>query len=299
VTKGVILFAHNNAAFEYHRLVPICAWFVKKHLKVPVALVTDAATHKRLMENPGIEQVIDQFIFVEHTESNGTRAYQDHDNTVPNATAGVFLNKTRTDMYELTPFEETIFMDLDYIVMNDSLSKVWGSAAPVRINHSITSLRPHHAANDEFVHPLGIPLYWSTVMYFRKSPEAEAMFQGIRHIKNNPVLFSMLYRFSENLFRNDMAVSIMAHCMNGGVGPDHSQAVVQALPEPTLLFAWDDQPLLQVDQDRAWFVGNAWGEDKERAVAYVKEQSVHIVNKNSVLRVLEPWIAQQMGVSGV
>lgn len=298
MSRGVLLFAHDNDAFDYHRIVPTCAWFVKKHLGVPVALVTDDETKTRLLEQPGASDLIDEFVMVTHDESNAARSYRSSDNSV--TTPGQFLNKTRTDMYELTPFEETIFMDLDYIVMNDSLSQVWGADAAIRANYDITTVRKEHSGCEDRVHPLGITRYWSTVMYFRKSPEAEALFQGIQYIKKNYTYMSRLYRFSDRMFLNDIALSVMAHSMNGGEGIAHGHPLVQSLPEPTLLFAWDDQPVLKVaDGNRAWFVGNPWGDGSETHVTYTRGQSVHMVNKQALLDVVVPWVEKQIEAGDV
>lgn len=295
MSKGVLLFAHNNKVFDYHKLVVPCAFYVKKHLGVTVAVATDSETQAMIEQIDGWDTVIDQFVPVDHPEENGKRNYHTHDGDMDAVQPGEFRNKTRIDMYELTPFEETIYMDLDYIVMDDSLNRVWGSEAPVRMNHDIVAMTAKHSSNETHVHPLGITMYWSTVMYFRKSEEAKAMFDGVRYIKDNYRYFARVYRFYPNLFRNDIALSIMAHCLNGGSGVHGARPVVQSLPEPTLLFAWDDQPLLKVDVSRMWFVASGRGEDTVKVPAMIRDQSVHIVNKSSLLKVLYPYVMDQIG----
>lgn len=286
MNKGVLLFAHDNQAFPYHRLVPIVTWFVKMHLNVPVALVTDEITKERLDNIPG-SHLVDDIQLVGHRENNARRVYQNSNGTEKEV--GVFKNKSRTNIYDLTPFDETIFMDLDYLVMNDSLNRVWGSDAPVRMNYRMEALRANHLNNEQYLSSWGIPMYWSTVLYFRKCPEAEVMFHGLQEIKKQYRFYADLYGFPHQMFRNDIALSIAAHCMNDGVGPQGVQHSVRALPEPELLFAWEDQPLLQAEGDRMWFVGSTENKRKSH-VSYTKGQSVHVVNKHSILDVMEPIV---------
>lgn len=295
MSKGVLLFAHNNKVFDYHKLVVPCAYHVKKYLGVPVAVATDEQTQQLIESIPGASDLIDQFIAVDHPEENGKRNYHTHDGDMDAITPGEFRNKSRIDMYELTPFEETIYMDLDYIIRDDSLNRVWGSQAPIRMNHNIMAMTANHPSNETHVHPLGITMYWSTVMYFRKSDEAKALFDGVRYIKDNYRYFARVYRFYPNLFRNDIAMSIMAHCLNGGSGVEGVRPIVQSLPEPTLLFAWDDQPILKVDDERMWFVASGRGDDTVKVPAMIRDQSVHIVNKSSLLKVLYPYVMEQIG----
>lgn len=295
MSKGVLLFAHDNKVLDYHKLVIPCAFYIKKHLGVAVAVATDSETRKLIEALPGSDGLIDQYIPVEHTEGNGKRNYHTHDGNIDAMKSGEFRNKSRIDMYDLTPFDETIYMDLDYIVCDDSLNRVWGSQAPIRMNHEIVALTNEHTSNETHVHPLGITMYWSTVMYFRKSEEAKAMFDGVRYIKHNYRYFARVYRFYPNLFRNDIALSIMAHCLNGGSGVEGLRPVVQSLPEPTLLFAWDDQPLLKVDDDRMWFVASGRSDEKFMVPAMIREQSIHMVNKSALLKVLYPYVMEQIG----
>jgi hypothetical protein len=294
VTNGVFLFCNNNGVFPYHELVPICAWFVKKHLGVPVCLAADTATMQLIDAIPGIDRLLDHRIITDVPDHRGDRYYMDITGDTESSVSGPFLNTNRHTVYDLTPFDETLMIDLDFIVMNDYLNSVWGSESPLQINNTTAGLTADKAAHIEHIHALGIPLYWATVIYFRKSEEARLFFQGIEHIRQHFDYYSKLYRFNNYMFRNDYATSIMVHAMNGGLGEHAIQWPVQALPDPVLLFAWDEQPMLRIDADRAWFVANARGEAKYYSPACLQNQSVHVINKRSLVAVAGPWVAQQM-----
>jgi len=299
VSKGVFLFCNNNGTFPYHELVPVCAWFVKRHLGVPICVAADPDTMTLIDAIPGINTLIDHRVLIDTPVHRGDRLYTGSNGTPETSVRGPFLNTNRHTTYDLTPFDETLVLDLDFIVMNDKLNSVWGSESPLRLNASIAGLTASNPPAVTHIHPMGIPLYWATVIYFRKSPEAKLFFEGIEKIREDFDYYSKLYRFSGYMFRNDYAVSILAHAMNGGVGEYGLQWPVQALPDPTILFAWDHQPMLKIDATRAWFVASARDDIKTHSPAYLQGQTVHVINKRSLLEVAGPWVKNQMEQTNV
>lgn len=296
-SRGVLLCCNNNGVFPYHKLVPICAWFIKKHLGVPICVAADESTLAAIQELDGIFGLVDHLILLEHSEPMGQRLYYTSIGELDVSQSGPFLNTNRRQCYDISPFDETLMMDVDFIVFNDVLNSVWGSDSPLRMNSTTAGLTHDKPAAIAHVHPLSIAQQWATVVYFRKSSVAETFFEGIEFVQNHYDYFADQYRFSSHLYRNDFAFSIMAHAMNGGVGENAIQWPIQALPEPTLLFAWDAQPLLQIDAHRAWFAATnttTSGEIKPTPVL-LQNQSVHVINKSSLLEVAGPWVEQQMG----
>lgn len=298
-SRGVLLFAHNNGSVRYDLLAFTCSWFVKKHLDVPVVLVTDDETLQHFHEDEthrfhGHEEwLIDDLIL--HSRDGMENGDRHHEplNGGPKAPS-MFLNKSRPDAYEITPFDETLLIDTDYILMNDRFSTVWGSDCPIRLNRHFHNVAHTVAAEKYRINEMTIPQYWATVMYFRKSPEAEAFFRLVQKIKMENNYYARVYRYASGLYRNDHAVSIAAHMMNGGGGENTPQWPVQSLPDPSLLFAWGDQPARKIDDDRIWFDGRASGDPKLYCPALVKGRSVHVMNKTSVLLNITKWVEDQL-----
>ena len=48
MTKGVLLFCFDTADTKYHSILERCVMLVKKNLKLPVTVVTDFETFKRI-----------------------------------------------------------------------------------------------------------------------------------------------------------------------------------------------------------------------------------------------------------
>ena len=292
MSRGVVLIVHDNGVIEYHRMALVCAWFIKWHMDVQVCLMGDKGTLIRARDLPSSEYVFDDMIHLQ-PDPNKDRCYVSKDGEVKKE--GMFLNKSRPSVYELSPFDETLLIDLDYLIMNDGLNQVWGSDAPIRINSIIDNIAFVDKPEERRLHQLSIPLYWATVIYFRKSPEAQAFFEGMEYIRNNYDHYGRLYRFTTHLYRNDYAASIMVHLLNGSTGENGIKWPVQTLPEPELMFAWDNQPLLKLDTTRAWFVGHYMNGPGRYVPGLIKDRSVHVMNKQSLIDVGTHWLKDQHG----
>ena len=169
MTTGALIFAFNNERTDYVKMATWSAARIRHYLKIPVTLVTDAT-------DPGLA---DQFEMVRcvAAQTGGTRYFEDYADTVSWHNAG------RTDAYSLSPFDQTLVLDSDYVVCGDQLSQVL--AAPQdflahRIAFNVT--RPEETFLDTFGRNK-FPMWWATVMMFRKSPTAQYIFEiGRAHV---------------------------------------------------------------------------------------------------------------------
>jgi hypothetical protein len=115
MSKGVVLFAQNNHTIDYVKQAVFCAKKIKKHLNLPVAIATDNVSW--LLENyPYYTNYIDHIIELEWKECKQKRIF--HDGTMSNRDLE-WRNHERGSIYDITPFDETIVMDTDFIIGND------------------------------------------------------------------------------------------------------------------------------------------------------------------------------------
>jgi len=91
-----------------------------------------------------------------------------------------------------------------------------------------------------------------------------------------------LYQIDPKIFRIDHAVSIVAHLLNDM----DNQVKMPSLPHDTLLFGWDDTPVVGVSKYGIYFSN---GSDVEPSLAKVT-QNVHVMNKPSLLETVLPWV---------
>lgn len=125
-SQGILIFAFNNGKIDYVSLAVEAARRAKLHLKKPVALVTEDAS---ALLNYNLENVFDTVIDIADSDSlksvfskNNLRRFNNGTDVHRNVS---FKNELRTKTYELSPYDETLVIDCDYLISNDSLKYCW------------------------------------------------------------------------------------------------------------------------------------------------------------------------------
>jgi len=107
MTRGIILFAFNSIKYNYYEMAEFTAKRVNHFLGLPVTLVTDEESLPTKTT-----YVWDKVITVTPNKDNFR-------------TWGQWINKGRYQAYELSPYDETILLDVDYVVNSDKLLKTF------------------------------------------------------------------------------------------------------------------------------------------------------------------------------
>lgn len=226
MTQGTLIFAFNNGIINYVKLAAWTANNIKRHLNIPVALVTDV---------PVEDSIFDHVIFADKQTDNG-RYFSDFNDTV------TWHNQNRPDAYDLSPWDETLVLDADYIVASDQLQRLFGSGRDFlshRWAYDITGLTSANELN--YFGRNRMPMWWATVMYFRRSVTAESIFDSMKMVRDNWQHYCDLYHNRRDTFRNDYALSIALNIVNG-----HSQPI--GIPWP-LISLIPTHKLKQIDTD--------------------------------------------------
>lgn len=287
--RGIVIFGVNNAKVDYIQLAVMAAAFIKKNMPgTNVCLVTDM--HSKLYhDGKGRWFLNDYFsdivILPEDTveQFENSRAYKD---TRYYSFKDRFRNESRTSAYDLSPYDETLLIDSDYLICNNSLSTVWGSVEEFAINKNAIGLFHEELTGAEFrLNPFGIKMYWATVIYFKKTEKAKTLFKLVDHIKDNWDFYKLTYDFPGSMFRNDYAFSIAIHIMNGMTEQD---ACVVSLPDPSILSALDTDQFFKIrsPSDMSFFV-NDLKESWKFKVSRTKGLNVHCMNKLSLINNME------------
>lgn len=214
MTTGALIFAFNNEQTDYLAMAGWSAERIRRYLNIPVAVVTNCVDHART-------GAFDRVIALA-PEAGGTRWFEDYGSTV------TWYNAGRTDAYALTPWDQTLVLDADYVVCGDQLSRVLES--PQDFLAHCTAIDATNPERD-FLSTFGtnqFPMWWATVMMFRKSPTAQYIFDCMEMIKNNWQHYRDLYSINEKNYRNDYALSIALGIVSG-----HTLAV-DSIPWPLL-----------------------------------------------------------------
>ena len=214
---GVCFFAYNNAQFDYIKLAVYAAKQVKKHLGLPVALITDHGGEGWLTQSHDsavVDENIDYIVISEDEMKNNVRGHFDSPWTEFRAQ---FNNSNKHRVFDYSPFDKTLLLDIDYLVRTNFLlySVTFNDSPVVMFNDSLTLRNNPSHRNERWLWLHGIPMWWSTVIQFDKSETSKIFFDTWAHVAENYEYYQYLYNFPGKLFRTDYCVSIATHIMNG------------------------------------------------------------------------------------
>lgn len=285
MSRGVVIFGVNNDRIEYIRLAVLAAAFVKRNMgeHTQVCIITDKYSIDQYKTEGGeytaeFKKWVDDVIVIEPGAEANERTYRD---TRYYTFKANFKNESRSTVYDLSPYDETLLIDCDYLVCNDALNNVWGSTEDVMINKNAIGLMHNQLSAEEIrLNAYGIRMYWATVIYFKKGKKAKMLFDLVEHVKENWEFYKLTYEFPGYMFRNDYAFSIAIHMLNGFIEDDFAVD----LPDRTILTALDfDQFYGITDKKTLHFFANDFKDTWKFFATRLSGNNVHCMNKLSIL----------------
>jgi hypothetical protein len=214
MTTGALIFARNNEHIDYVAMAKWSAKNIKRHLGIPTHIVTD-------------ETVV----------GDNSRYFSD----VGTVT---WHNLNRMDAYQLTPWDRTLVLDADYVVATDQLKvllQIDQDFLAHRLAYDVTGCNTFEGLN--WFGNNRMPMWWATVMMFRKSKQAELIFDSMQMIRDHWTHYRALYKNSTATYRNDHALSIALGIVNG-------HTLSHAGIPWNLASLTPEHKLTQIDQDR-------------------------------------------------
>jgi hypothetical protein len=202
MTTGALIFAFNNEHTDYVGMAAWSADRIRRHLGIPVAVITDCTDPLRLSK-------FDQVISADPV-AGGTRYFDDYKEMV------TWYNASRTDAYNLTPWDQTLLLDADYVVCGDELKLLLTAPQDFmchRLAWDITAMDYFEGLNRFGNHKF--PMWWATVMMFRQSNMAQYIFDCMDMIRHNWKHYKDLYHITGSHYRNDYALSIALGIVSG------------------------------------------------------------------------------------
>lgn len=259
MTTGALIFAYNNTAFDYVKMAAWTADNVRRHLGIPVALITDRPT----------DHVFDKVILQASTAKD-QRWFDDAKCRVP------WNNWSRPDAYDLSPWDRTLLIDADYVVASDRLKVMLDTAGEVFLCHD----RAQDAAsvNDfQGLNRMGTyewPLCWATVLVYDRGSHARLIFDSMKMIRENWSHYQHIYHDSSRIYRNDHALTIALNIVNGHVR-SHNH-----IPWP-LVTVMPEHRLMQIGQDHYRLIFKKTN-DREAWIE-IRDQDFHAMGKQSLM----------------
>lgn len=278
MTRGALIFAHNNRNIDYALMSMISGGLAKKHLGIPVSLVTDESTVE-WMKTSGIydqaKNIFDKIILVEKPKTDNQRRLHDgiNNTTVP------FVNLNRANACDLTPYDKTLLLDSDYLIFSNTLNEYWNVDEDVLISRSINDIydQKRLGFHDRYVSDTGVHLYWATTVMFTKTARSQAYFNMVNFVKDNYDYYGDLFRFDTRQYRNDISFSVAKHILDGF----DTETKVSL---PPVLSALDKDILHEVSPEgKLTFLVSPMLNGSFCAAA-IKDTDIHVMNKQSLIR---------------
>jgi hypothetical protein len=245
-SKGVVIFAFNTANIDYVGMALNAARLVKHTLGLPTTLITD-----KPVNNPVFENVI----IVENTFSNTRIGYSGGTH---------WRNGNRYSAYSLSPYDETLLIDSDYLVLDKNLLKLFECTVDYKImykNKSLVGDTPNSMGT------LSLDFVWATVVFFKKTEYSSMLFGLVKRIQDNYQYYRSLYHINTSNFRNDYAFAIANHILNG-----YTKEETHGIPWTMLTI---DTKVNTIELQATRLVVR--GSDK---AALIPRQDIHIIDKD-------------------
>jgi hypothetical protein len=234
-SRGIVAFAYNVDTVDYVSMAKKTLALASQQLGLPYTLITDAE-----LENTHYTMRCD-------------------------VDTGEFIkwrNVGRHHAYQLSPYNETLVIDVDYLILDNNLNQIFDvewDYLLARDSRALTTTWPVQMGENS------LPYVWATVFAFRKTPRAKMFFDLVGRIQRNYAYYCALFNVQQRNFRNDYAFA-MADIILNGYTLDK-----KTIPENILAI---DQAIESID-----FVdGKVIVKDKTRAYVLPKT-NLHVMSK--------------------
>ena len=247
-SRGVILFAFNTTKYDYVKIAEQSARLIHHTLGLPVTLITETGTKT--------SAIFDQTIYIDNTLQN----YKVGE-------IGSWRNGDRYQAYNLSPYDETLLIDSDYLQLDQSLLKLFEPDFDYRImTHNNQPAGPWALTMSVF----SLQYQWATAILFRKTEKSKMLFDLVGRIQRNYLYYTKLYHMRDSNFRNDYAFTIANNILNG-----YDLSMDAGIPWPMLTFS-DIVTSITHQNDMLTI--------KEKEKGYViPKQNIHVMDKGYLL----------------
>jgi len=244
MSKGVLLFCFDTEHTRYHRILERCVRLVRKNISSEITVVTDFHTYQQMSPMGHVN-----YRFIEPELGNKKNGLE-------------WRNVDRHMAYELSPYDTTLVMDIDYFCFTDNLAQMFDSDYDFLVPDTAYDLTGRNSFDQRRWSM--IPMVWATVLMFKKNDRVRKIFDTVKYIKQYYSYFAQMYRIYAKNFRNDYLFAMALQQINGFSGYDKMPIALPTLPP-------DCEVVKITDTGLAWRYNDQ--------ISYVRDQDVHVLNK--------------------
>jgi hypothetical protein len=236
-SKGVVLFAVNTATVDYVRIAEQAARLIKHTLNLPTTIITDLGVPSLANYRTGY--------------AGGTE----------------WKNGGRYRAYELSPYDETILLDSDYLQLDSSLLTILDTTVDYKLMHNNQSPEQSMSGN---MGQLSLDYVWATAITFKRTDKTQMLFDLVGRIERNYAYYQKLYHLRERNFRNDYAFAIANNIING-----YTTNTTQSIPWTMLTL---DKLIKNIE-----ITGEKMIIREENSAHVIALQNIHVMDKDYLL----------------
>ena len=246
---GALLYAFDSE-IKYTKIAIECATRIKHFLQIPVSIVTDIPLKNSLFDNE---------IILAKPNAQNYKYWQDTDTTTQ------WYNKGRSTAFDVTPYDRTLLVDIDYMINSCVLSNLLQGTQSFFAHKTVMPVTKE--VKTEMFGQNKIDMWWATVVVFDRSQFTQDVFAIWKMVEQNYQHYANVFGFDARKFRNDFALSIALLVANGNTQPEQCN------------IPW---PLMNVDPAVAVVSNNnKWTIDEK---FYTTSQDLHIMGKSYLER---------------
>jgi hypothetical protein len=176
-----VLFAFNTDTVNYELIAERASRLITRTLNLPVTIITEMST----------------------PQTNIRQGY---------AHGTQWFNGDRYRAYELSPYDETLLLDSDYLILDNALLTILDSVNDYIIMTNNQNTQQSITGN---MGTLSLNYVWATAIAFKKTQKSKLLFDLVGRIQRNYSYYIKLYNLREQNFRNDYAFAIADNILNG------------------------------------------------------------------------------------
>ena len=244
MSSGVLLFCFDTEHTRYHKILERCIRLVKKNICREITVVTNFDTYQKMSPMGFIN-----YKFIE-PELGNTKLGKEWNNV------------DRHMAYELSPYDTTLVMDIDYFCFSDNLKQLFDTGYDFLVPDTAHDLTGRNTFDQR--RRSMIPMVWATVLLFKKNDKVRKIFDTVKYIKQHYSYFTEMYRIYVKNLRNDYLFAMALQQINGFVGYETFPFALPTLPP-------DCEVVKITDEGISWKHGDQ--------ISYVENQDVHVLNK--------------------
>ena len=195
-SKGILAFAQGQ---EFLRLAVIQLRRLRAFTAIPVAYIIAADTlntdEVQTLKDLGAELIVAD-------SPAQSRSYD---------LSREWRNLGRDQALDLSPFEKTLLVDVDYILQSKAAIALLDADLPLVCNQWHQCFEQEFVFDNPTIGAHGIAMLWATLLWFDKGALSRALFARWKEVLKFMKWRQEFYKFHSSLIRNDYALSIAAH----------------------------------------------------------------------------------------